>query len=278
MAKIFGSDCRACFKFSVVVICFVFFFVFFSCLVLTTEILRSMLYRGSELLREVTTVIFDEIHYMRDRERGVVWEETIILLPKSIQLIFLSATLANATEFAAWISSLKQSVCHVITTDFRPVPLLHYAFPEGSQSIYLIEDEKGIIHDNNITAALNEKQRSIDEKEQQIQLRRQQQRSGLSVAPPSRSKSSLFRLLELCCIRGWLPLICFTFSRRECEASALMLSKLDLTDQQEKTLIQQVFQKAMEGLTGNRQQTALFRQQLVSRVNSGCYLKFLSLF
>ena len=56
-----------------------------SCLIMTTEILRSMLYRGSEIMREVAWVIFDEIHYMRDKERGVVWEETIILLPGKLQ-------------------------------------------------------------------------------------------------------------------------------------------------------------------------------------------------
>lgn len=53
-----------------------------SCIVMTTEILRSMIYRGSELLREVSWVVFDEIHYMQDRERGVVWEEVIIFMPK----------------------------------------------------------------------------------------------------------------------------------------------------------------------------------------------------
>ena len=55
-----------------------------SCLIMTTEILRSMLYRGSEVMREVGWVVFDEIHYMRDKERGVVWEETIILLPDKV--------------------------------------------------------------------------------------------------------------------------------------------------------------------------------------------------
>lgn len=60
-----------------------------TCLVMTTEILRSMLYRGSEIMREVAWVIFDEIHYMRDKERGVVWEETIILLPHSVRCVFL---------------------------------------------------------------------------------------------------------------------------------------------------------------------------------------------
>ena len=53
---------------------------------MTTEILRSMLYRGSEIMREVAWVVFDEIHYMRDKERGVVWEETIILLPGNIKM------------------------------------------------------------------------------------------------------------------------------------------------------------------------------------------------
>ena len=61
-----------------------------SCLVMTTEILRSMLYRGSEILREVAWVVYDEIHYMRDKERGVVWEETIIMLPHDVHFVFLS--------------------------------------------------------------------------------------------------------------------------------------------------------------------------------------------
>lgn len=64
---------------------------------MTTEILRSMLYRGSEIIREVAWVIFDEVHYMRDRERGVVWEETIILLSQNVKFVFLSATIPNAS-------------------------------------------------------------------------------------------------------------------------------------------------------------------------------------
>lgn len=55
-----------------------------TCLIMTTEILRSMLYRGSEIMREVAWVIYDEVHYMRDKERGVVWEESIILLPHQV--------------------------------------------------------------------------------------------------------------------------------------------------------------------------------------------------
>ena len=94
-----------------------------SCLIMTTEILRSMLYRGSEIMREVAWVIFDEIHYMRDKERGVVWEETIILLPDNVHYVFLSATIPNARQFAEWISHLHKQPCHVVYTDYRPTPL-----------------------------------------------------------------------------------------------------------------------------------------------------------
>ncbi len=78
-----------------------------SCIVMTTEILRSMLYRGSEMIREIAWVIFDEVHYMRDRERGVVWEETIIMMPNRVRFVFLSATIPNATEFAQLSPSLS---------------------------------------------------------------------------------------------------------------------------------------------------------------------------
>ena len=94
-----------------------------SCLVMTTEILRSMLYRGSEVLREVAWVIYDEIHYMRDKERGVVWEESIILLPHKVRFVFLSATIPNAKEFAAWIAHVHAQPCHVVYTEYRPTPL-----------------------------------------------------------------------------------------------------------------------------------------------------------
>ncbi|KAK9286319.1 hypothetical protein L1049_014709 [Liquidambar formosana] len=75
-----------------------------SCLVMTTEIWRSMQYKGSEIIREVAWIIFDEVHYMRDRERGVVWEESIVMAPKNSRFVFLSATVPNAKEFADWVA------------------------------------------------------------------------------------------------------------------------------------------------------------------------------
>lgn len=120
-----------------------------SCLVMTTEILRGMLYRGSEVLKEVAWVIFDEIHYMKDRERGVVWEESIVFLPPQIKMVFLSATMSNATEFAEWICNIHKQPCHVVYTDFRPTPLQHYVFPMGGSGLYLVVDENEHFKEDN---------------------------------------------------------------------------------------------------------------------------------
>ncbi|KAK9269348.1 hypothetical protein L1049_001119 [Liquidambar formosana] len=120
-----------------------------SCLVMITGILRGMLYRGSEVLKEVVWVIFDEIHYMKDRERGVVWEESIIFLPPAIKMVFLSATMSNAIEFAEWICNLHKQPCHVVYTDFRPTPLQHYVFPMGGSGLYLVVDENEQFKEDN---------------------------------------------------------------------------------------------------------------------------------
>ena len=79
-----------------------------TCLIMTTEILRSMLYNGSDIIRDLEYVIFDEVHYINDRERGVVWEEVIILLPDHVNIIMLSATVPNTIEFADWVGRTKK--------------------------------------------------------------------------------------------------------------------------------------------------------------------------
>ena len=75
--------------------------------------------RGSEVMREVAWVIYDEVHYMRDKERGVVWEESIILLPHKVRFVFLSATIPNAEEFVGWVSKVHHQPCHVVYTEYR---------------------------------------------------------------------------------------------------------------------------------------------------------------
>ncbi|KAL8715641.1 MAG: hypothetical protein Q9225_006361 [Loekoesia sp. 1 TL-2023] len=101
-----------------------------SCLIMTTEILRSMLYRGADLLRDVEFVIFDEVHYVNDLERGVVWEEVIIMLPEHVTLILLSATVPNTYEFASWVGRTKKKDIYVISTPKRPVPLEHFLWAD----------------------------------------------------------------------------------------------------------------------------------------------------
>ncbi|KXJ89372.1 NUC185 domain-domain-containing protein [Microdochium bolleyi] len=109
-----------------------------SCLIMTTEILRSMLYRGADLIRDVEFVIFDEVHYVNDLERGVVWEEVIIMLPEHVSLILLSATVPNTHEFASWVGRTKQKDIYVISTPKRPVPLEHYLW--AGKNIHKIVD------------------------------------------------------------------------------------------------------------------------------------------
>ena len=78
---------------------------------------------------------------MRDKERGVIWEETIILLNDNVHYVFLSATIPNARQFAEWIAYLHKQPCHVVYTDYRPTPLQHYIYPAGGEGIHLVVDE-----------------------------------------------------------------------------------------------------------------------------------------
>ena len=136
-------------------------------LVMTTEILRSMLYRGDEGLRETAWVVFDEIHYMQDRERGVVWEEAIIFLHPGATPVFLSATLSNASEFASWVAKLRNQPCHVVYTDYRPTPLQHYAFPLGGKGLYLLADERGGFRAENFAKMRKEAFGLVEETEEE---------------------------------------------------------------------------------------------------------------
>ncbi|KAK0548177.1 Antiviral helicase ski2 [Tilletia horrida] len=111
------------------------------CLIMTTEILRSMLYRGADLIRDIEFVIFDEVHYVNDLERGVVWEEVIILCPSHINLILLSATVPNTKEFADWVGRTKKKDIYVISTPKRPVPLEHFLY--AGRELFKIVDANG---------------------------------------------------------------------------------------------------------------------------------------
>src|SRR5450631_3571171 len=90
--------------------------------VMTTEVLRNMMYAGSGTLRGLGFVVMDEVHYLADRFRGAVWEEVIIHLPEDVQVVSLSATVSNAEEFGAWLGEVRGDTA-VIVEEHRPVPL-----------------------------------------------------------------------------------------------------------------------------------------------------------
>nr|XP_048707548.1 exosome RNA helicase MTR4 isoform X2 [Caretta caretta] len=210
-----------------------------SCLVMTTEILRSMLYRGSEVMREVAWVIFDEIHYMRDAERGVVWEETIILLPDNVHYVFLSATIPNARQFAEWICHLHKQPCHVIYTDYRPTPLQHYIFPAGGDGLHLVVDENGDFREDNFNTAMQVLRDAGD-----LAKGDQKGRKGGTKGP-----SNVFKIVKMIMERNFQPVIIFSFSKKDCEAYALQMTKLDFNTDEEKKMVEEVFNNAIDCLS-----------------------------
>ncbi|MCC7128374.1 MAG: DEAD/DEAH box helicase, partial [Microbacteriaceae bacterium] len=99
--------------------------------VMTTEVLRNMLYADSDLLPDLQFVVMDEVHYLADRMRGAVWEEVIIHLPKTVRLVSLSATVSNAEEFGDWLQSVRGETAVIVSED-RPVPLTQHVLIRDS--------------------------------------------------------------------------------------------------------------------------------------------------
>lgn len=221
-----------------------------TCLVMTTEILRSMLYRGSEIMREVAWVIFDEVHYMRDKSRGVVWEETIILLPDKVRYVFLSATIPNAMQFAEWIVKTHNQPCHVVYTDFRPTPLQHYLFPQGADGIHLVVDEKGVFREENFSKAMA----TVTDKQGDSSNDPNAKRKGKGKDKKlnkggTKGPSDIWKIVRMIMVKAYNPVIVFSFSKRECEAYALQMSQMSFNEDSEKAMVSKVFDNAIEMLS-----------------------------
>ncbi|KAF8919476.1 antiviral helicase [Mucidula mucida] len=224
-----------------------------TCLVMTTEILRSMLYRGSEIMREVAWVVFDEIHYMRDKERGVVWEETIILLPHTVRYVFLSATIPNAMQFAEWICKSHDQPCHVVYTDFRPTPLQHYLFPSGGEGIYLVVNEKGEFREDNFTKAMGQLQASAGEDPADpnggSKAKKWKTKKGGNKGP-----TDIARIVKMIMSGNFHPVIVFSFSKRDCEGHALAMGKYEFNNQDEQDQVTAIFTNAIDSLSDDDKQ------------------------
>ncbi|CAO2828606.1 unnamed protein product [Amaranthus hypochondriacus] len=216
-----------------------------SCLVMTTEIWRSMQYRGSEIIREVAWVIFDEVHYMRDTERGVVWEESIVMAPKNSRFVFLSATVPNAKEFADWVAKVHQQPCHIVYTDYRPTPLQHYIFPSGGKGLYLVVDEKAKFREDSFQKALNA---LVPATEGEKKRENGKWHKGVVVGKLG-EESDIFKLVKMLIQRQYDPVILFSFSKRECEFLAMQMAKMDLNGDDEKVNTEMIFWSAMSILS-----------------------------
>jgi ATP-dependent RNA helicase HelY len=109
--------------------------------VMTTEVLRNMLYAGSSALRDLAHVVMDEVHYLADRFRGAVWEEVILHLPETVKVVGLSATVSNAEEFGEWLITVRGDTA-VVVDEHRPVPLWQHMLL-GGRIIDLFADDGG---------------------------------------------------------------------------------------------------------------------------------------
>lgn len=176
--------------------------------VMTTEVYRNMLYGtvpGSDeapSVSRVASVILDECHYMNDSDRGTVWEESIIYSPPEVQIIGLSATVANAEEMRDWLEAIHGPT-RLVSTDFRPVPLRHFYFRKNDL-LDVFNRKAGPTGKPTINP------RMLRFKEEQAPRRREGFSAGATLCDPR-------KLVEKLEQRDMLPAIYFVFSRRGCE-------------------------------------------------------------
>ena len=191
--------------------------------VMTTEVFRNMLYGTnlgavSDNLKNVRYVILDEVHYMNDEQRGTVWEESIIYCPVNIQIIALSATVANADELTGWINTVHSGT-ELVNTDFRPVPLKYFYFDSSQPT--------SILPLFTPTGQLNNK----------IKPERPMfNRGGRS---KKQEKSYVKEIVKNLALKDMLPAIYFTFSRKKCDEQAEKCIYLDLVTAEERAKIRQ---------------------------------------
>ena len=123
-----------------------------QCLIITTEILHKFLYSQSDILNKVGTVIFDEVHYINDNERGHIWEEILIVLPNYISIIMLSATIPNYYEFGCWVGKIKNTKVYIEVTKNRVVPLQYFLYIDNN-NIFKVKDKENKLNSAEIDKA-----------------------------------------------------------------------------------------------------------------------------
>jgi len=249
-----------------------------NCLIMTTEILRSMLYRGADLIRDVEFVIFDEVHYVNDIDRGVVWEEVIIMLPDHIKFILLSATVPNTYEFANWVGRTKHKDIYVISTPKRPVPLEINIWAKN-KLFKVIDAEKRFVE-----SAFNQHKEHLEGPKSSGSANsrgggnvgrggarggargaRGSNRGGRGGGAPNRgggntgnnfkrfqvdrpNRNTWLELVQYLNSNSLLPAVIFVFSKKRCEEYANTLTSVDFCNAKEKSQIHMFIDRAVARL------------------------------
>ena len=197
--------------------------------VMTTEVLRNMLYAGSSTLAGLGFVVMDEVHYLADRFRGAVWEEVLIHLPESVQVVALSATVSNAEEFGDWMQQVRGDT-DVVITEHRPVPLYQHMMVGHSMYDLLVQDDEKRLK---VNPRLLERISLITRGSRggrRFDAGAPSGRRGRGRRPAPQSKpGESFRpahradVIDSLDRAGLLPAITFIFSRNGCEAAVAQL-------------------------------------------------------
>src|SRR3954469_14206723 len=177
--------------------------------VMTTEVLRNMIYASSRQLEHLGYVVMDEVHYLADRFRGAVWEEVILQLPEHVRLVSLSATVSNAEEFGDWLGTVRGDTA-VVVEEHRPVPLWQHVLVDHRLYDLFVDD------DTEDHAAVNPELARIARDESRMSGRSNhrdgRQRRGYR-APHLHRIPSRVDVIERLDADGLLPAITFIFSR-----------------------------------------------------------------
>ena len=246
-----------------------------QCLIMTTEILQGYLYKNHGILSQLEWIIFDEIHYINDIERGHVWEEILILLPPGINLIMLSATIPNYFEFAKWVGNIKKSMIYIEITLKRIVPLQHQIYID-SQNIYEIKSTDGKVHENKVREALkylknmnsedfrkinyknikanekqlkntilhfiNQKQKYFNKQNNQSINKNQQDPYSLKI---TKMHHKLFEIVDFLEKNSFCPAVIFVFSIKKITEYTRMLTVKNLLTDQEKHKVIKFFNEVI---------------------------------
>ncbi|MFF9479015.1 DEAD/DEAH box helicase [Streptomyces sp. NPDC014733] len=224
-------------------------------IVMTTEVLRNMLYAGSQSLIGLSYVVMDEVHYLSDRFRGAVWEEVIIHLPESVTLVSLSATVSNAEEFGDWLDTVRGDT-EVIVSEHRPVPLWQHVLA-GRRMYDLFEEREGrggarrevnpdlerlARMENSRPTFGRDKRRGRNLREAD---RERERRQRSRIWTPSRPE-----VIDRLDNEGLLPAITFIFSRAGCEAAVqqCLHAGLRLNDQEGREKVRRIVEARTAGI------------------------------